>query len=130
MDNNDLPQTPAPAVEPATDDLQSQIASLRSLVNSMLVLLIIVSGTLNIFFWRQYKTSKTDLNALSQQAPAMIAEYNSKQGPIMDEFIKKITEYGRSHPDFAPIMTKYGLNQLKPATNALPGSFVPPAAKK
>ena len=56
----------------------------------------------------------------------MMAEYQ-KSGPLMDEFTKKITEYGRTHPDFAPILAKYGLNTTSPtsAPTASPGSLAP-----
>jgi hypothetical protein len=130
MDTNELPQTPVPTSQPVSEDLQAQVTSLRSLVNTLLILVIVVSGTLNIYFWRQYRTSKGDLNAINQQAPTIINDYNTKQGPMMDEFIKKIAEYGRTHPDFAPIMTKYGLNQYKAGTGAPPVSASPPLVPK
>ena len=27
----------------------------------------------------------------------------------MSDFVKKISDYGRSHPDFAPVLAKYGI---------------------
>ncbi len=122
MDNNELPLNSAPASQPGAGDLQAQIDSLRSLVNTMLILLIVVSGTLNIYFWRQFRSSKADLNTISQTALPAINEYTSKGGPAIDEFLRKVVDYGKTHPDFAPIMTKYQLNQYRPPTNQPAGA--------
>ncbi len=56
----------------------------------------------------------------------MIAEYQKVSGPLMSDFIKKITEYGRTHPDFAPVLAKYGIR----LTNAPPASPAAIAPKK
>lgn len=117
METTPTVNLPAPA---KSGDLQAQIDSLRSLVNTILVLVIVVSGTLNIYFWRQFRSSKTDLTNISQQASVVVKEYEAKNGPAIDEFLRKIAEYGRTHPDFEPIMKKYQLNQLKPAPAAAP----------
>lgn len=112
METTPTVNTPSPT---NSGDLQAQIDSLRSLINTILVLVIVVSGTLNIYFWRQFRSSKTDLNNIVQQASVVVKEYDTKNGPAVDEFLKRITEYGRTHPDFEPIMKKYQLNQVKPA---------------
>ncbi len=116
-------------VAPASSnsDLQSQVDSLRSLVNTLLVLALVISGTLNIYFLRQYRNAKADLSAIRPQASAMVAEYEKTTGPAMDEFIRKITEYGKTHADFAPIMNKYQLNKTAPAGANV---VAPPAQKK
>jgi hypothetical protein len=58
----------------------------------------------------------------------MFAEYQKQSGPMTD-FVKKITDYGRTHPDFAPILAKYNLNKPAGATGALPAAATsPPAA--
>jgi len=110
--------TPAPS---DTNDLQAQYLWLRKQVLILLVLLIVVSGTLNIFLWRQLRYTQSDLAALQKQAEPMIAEYQQSMGPRMDDFVKKITEYGRTHPDFAPIMAKYQLG----GTSAPPATAPP-----
>ena len=43
----------------------------------------------------------------------------------MDDFVRKITDYGQTHPDFAPILAKYG---IKPAVPAAAAPAVPAAA--
>jgi hypothetical protein len=120
MDNLDN-QTP---VQSNANDLQAQFDGLRHLVVSILILVVVISGTLNIYLLRQWRTASKDLAAIRPQAAQMIAEYQRVSAPLMTDFVKKITEYGRTHPDFAPILAKYG---LKPggATGAAPVTTPP-----
>ena len=91
---------------------------------SVLILVIVISGTLNIYLLRQWRTASKDLAGIRPQAAQMIADYQRVSAPLMTDFVKKITEYGRTHPDFAPIMAKYN---LKPAgsTGAAPATITP-----
>jgi hypothetical protein len=120
MDNLDN-QTPS---QHNANDLQAQCDALRHLIVSILILVIVISGTLNIYLLRQWRTASKDLAVIRPQATQMIAEYQRVSAPLMTDFVKKITEYGRTHPDFAPILAKYG---LKPAslTGAAPAATTP-----
>jgi len=111
MDNLDN-KTPN---QTGANDLQAQYDALQHLVVSTLILVVVISGTLNIYFLRQWRTASRDLAAIRPQASQMIAEYQKVSAPLMNDFVKKVTEYGKTHPDFAPILTKYN---LKPATSA------------
>jgi hypothetical protein len=121
MDNLDT-KSPTPS---GTDDLQAQCDALRHLVVSMLILVVVISGTLNIYLLRQWRSTSKDLTAIRPQAAQMVADYQGKSGPMMNDFIKKLTEYGRTHADFAPILAKYN---LKPALPTNPAPSVPAAS--
>ena len=122
MDNLDN-RTPLQSGE---NDLRAQYESLRHLVTSILVLLVVISGTLNIYLLRQWRSTSKDLEVVRPQAAHMLTEYQKVSAPLMENFVKKLTEYGRTHSDFAPIMTKYN---LKPAgqTGAPPAMAAPPS---
>ena len=122
LDNN-LETKPAPQ---PSDDLQAQIDSLRQTVLSLLVLCVIVSGTLCIFLVRQHKMVANDLKVVRPQASQIISQYTKVTGPAMQEFVKKLSDYGKTHPDFAPILLKYGLTNAP--TTAAPTSVAPTAA--
>jgi hypothetical protein len=123
MDNLD-PKSP---VQPSTNDLQAQYDALRHLVLSTLILVLVISGTLNIYLLRQWRSTTKDLAGIRPQAAQMIADYQKVSGPLMTDFIKKITDYGQTHPDFAPILAKYGLKATSPtgAPSASPSSLAP-----
>jgi hypothetical protein len=103
--------------------LQAQCDALRQTLNSLMVLLFLVSGTLTIYLVRQWRFTQRDLEAFRPQATQFISEY-AKGAPTMQEFVNKLAEYGKTHPDFAPIVAKYRLNDI--AGKA--GSNVPPVS--
>jgi hypothetical protein len=113
-------------------ELRAQYDSLHHLVASILVLLIVVSGTLWIYLLRQVKSTKSELEAIRPQAMNIITQYQKTTGPATDEFVRRLMEFGRTHPDFVPVLTKYG---IKPAgaPGAVPAPMAPvpaPTAKK
>jgi hypothetical protein len=103
MDNleNNLP------TRPEGEPLTTQYDSLRQLVVCILVLLIVISGTLNVFFLRQARTSRQELDAFRLQVNAMTAQYQKSVSPAMEEFVRKLGEFGRSHPEFMPILNRH-----------------------
>jgi hypothetical protein len=125
MDNLDN-KTP---VQPDVSDLQAQYDALRHLIVSLMILVVVISGTLNIYLLRQWRSTSKDLTAIRPQATQMIAEFQKVSGPLMQDFVKKIADYGRTHPDFVPVLAKYGLKPSSP-TNPPPATPATTAPKK
>jgi hypothetical protein len=128
MDNLD---STAPA-QPNASDLQAQYDTLRHLVVSILILVIVISGTFNIYLLRQWRSLSRELAGFRPVATQEIAGYQKGEFPYEQEFVKKLTEYGQTHADFVPILTKHN---LKPAgsTGVAPASTTslqPAAAPK
>lgn len=109
-------------MQPLSDssDLQEKFRWLHRQIQIILVLLILVSGTLTLFLLRQYREAKGGL----QNANQMVAQYTNA-APAMDEFVKKVVDYARTHPDLAQALTKYGIN-----ATPLPPSNQPQPPKK
>lgn len=97
-------------------------------LNILLLAVVILSGTLSVFLWRQTRYLRRDLEGLKPLAGPVIQRYNQEK-PTVDAFVAKVAEYARTHPDFAPIAKKY---QLQNVTNVPPAATVPvaPAANK
>jgi hypothetical protein len=110
------------------NDWRAHYDSMHNLVVSIVVLLIIVSGTLWIFLRWQVKYTGIELETVRPQATNFIAQYEKVTKPAMDTFINKLADYGRTHPDFAPIMTKYGIKPPGSTGNAAPAAVPPTAA--
>ena len=123
MDNLDL-KTP---VQSDVNDLQGQYDQLRHIIASVLILVLVISGTLGIYLLRQWQSSRKDLAAIRPQAAQMIIEYQQKSGPLMSDFVKKIADYGRTHPDFTPVLARYGL-MPRGSTNTPPTAPTAPTA--
>ena len=106
------------------NELRSQYESLQQLVNSLLVLLLVISGTLNLFFWRTFRVTKGALDAERPQINQMVAEYNKGQGIAITNFLAKLVEFEKKNPDFSPILAKYGVPLG--ITGAPPAPAAPP----
>ena len=109
--DNDLPGEETSA---ETSDLRSEIEALRQQVWVMLVLMVVISGTLSTFLLVQMKNANKDL----QENHQVVA-----QGAGMDQFLSRMVDYGKTHPDFVPILNKYGItvqNAPAPSPAAAP----------
>jgi hypothetical protein len=116
MDNLDTKLSASP-----DSALQEQVDSLRHLLTSALILLIIVSATFNLYLWRVVKNSRNDTAAFRIQTTQMLAEYERVQQPAMQDFVRRLVEFGRSpnsDETFAALLKKYGLSNLVAGTNA------------
>ena len=126
MEDASLP--PAPQAELA--ELKGRYDSLHSLLISLLLLTIVVSGTFWIFLMRQVKTSKTDLGFVQVNYTNALVQFQRTQR-IIDETVKQLTEFGRTNADFQPILKKYNLTPgatSGPAPATVPAKQAP--AKK
>jgi hypothetical protein len=113
-------------IRPGGSDVQAQVDALRHVLVSALVLLLIVSGTFNLYLWRQYRTTRGELQAVLPNAPKIAGELTG-----MQDFVRKLVDFSKTHPDFAPVLSKYGIQPTAasagpPAASApQPGAAAP-----
>lgn len=110
---------------PESTNVQLQIQALRQLILSTLLLVLVVSGAFNIFLLRQYRTVKAELAPMKANAAQIIQQCNTINATAND-LAKKFLEYGRTHPDFMPILNKYGIRSAG-ATGAPPSTSLAPS---
>jgi hypothetical protein len=105
---------PAPA-QTEVSQLREQCEALQRLVTSMLVLVAVLGCTFTIFMWRQWKITRDDLNSIRPGATQLIADYNKSTAPVIADFVKKLKDYDKAHPDFDWVAKKYSLSQTPAA---------------
>ena len=110
---------------PARTDLMDQITALQHQVLTLLLALVVVSGTLVSFLVYQSHTLGKDINTIKPQATQLIEAFKHEQ-PLMEGFVKQLAQYGATHPDFQPILKKYGI----PLPSASAPAAAPAAPKK
>ena len=104
--------------EPTLAELQGEVLGLKRLVSVIVFLLILVTFSVDVYMMRQVTTVNREL----ANAQAVIDDFTKKGvASAAGDFWTKLSEYGKSHPDFAPVLAKY--------TNFVQISSVP-AAKK
>src|SRR5690348_1196114 len=79
---------------------------LQAQINLLLVALIVLSGTFATYLWIQVRHMKQDLQGMKQSASPIFQAYN-QETPAIGAWMGKLADFGRTHPDFAPIMKKY-----------------------
>lgn len=124
---NESEMNPAPQTATPQTDLMYQVVALRHQVFTLLLALVVVSGTLTVYLYRQASVARKDLAAVKPQATQMIEAFK-RDHPMMDTFVKQLTAYGVTHPDFQPILKKYGI--VPQAQGPTPVAPAAPAAPK
>jgi hypothetical protein len=117
---SDAPSTPADSGE-----LLTAVKSLQYQFNTLLILMLIVSGTLAVFFYMQCRHSGWEVRNLRENVVPQIDQYNTNTVPQMQRFLGDLARYAEQRPEVVPILKRYGL-QPKPAT-ATPPAAPPPA---
>jgi hypothetical protein len=125
MDN--LENASSPQAE--LGELRGEFESLRQLVTSLLVLLLVISGTLNYYFWRQFRIDQGELAVERAQIAQMVQEFNKGQAIAISNFVGKLVDFEKKNPDFSPILAKYGVRPAA-ATGAPPTTATAPAQTK
>jgi hypothetical protein len=88
---------------------------LRCQVTSLLLALIVVSGTLTVFLWYQSRVTEKSIDAVKPEAIRVTRIFEQNR-PALDKLVRQLVVYGQSHPDFQPILKKYGIPLTLPAT--------------
>src|SRR5437660_18415 len=115
MDNAPENQDDTPALERA-DAPASDYEVLAQFVISILILVIVISGTLNILLARLWKNSSTDVNNLRPQYQVLKEAYDRNDAGPIDKITKTLQAFGATNPDYVPILAKYG---FKPPSTGL-----------
>lgn len=114
---------------PVQTELMDQIVALRHQVFTLLLFLVVVSGTLTVVLYRQARLTGRDIDAIKPQATQIIQAFSrDRQG--MENFVKQLTAYGNTHPDFQPILRKYGIVPQSATATAATAAPAAPAAPK
>ena len=96
-------QSGTPAGGGPREDLPGTVAVLRALFHVVLVALIVMSASLNLFMFRQVSALNKQMAEISQY----VNEYNSNSVPLMEKVVNSLADYAKSHPDFAPVIRRY-----------------------
>jgi hypothetical protein len=95
--------------------LNDQVAALQRQVFALLLALVVVSGTLTVYLYRQASVLGKDV-ASEKQLIATVGQGET----TMISLANQLAAYGKAHPEIMPLLTKYGIGP----------NGIPPAPKK
>lgn len=97
--------------------LDRKVAELRGVVRLMLLGLIITTGGLFLFMYRQTKLLRYQIIAQSE----MVARAEASVAPEL-QLVPRFQQVGWAHPDYASnVLAQFGLPALPPTNAAAPG---------
>lgn len=139
--NNPATTTPSPATPTSSSELaelKATCVSLESQTHTLRVVLLLVVGSLCVFFWREAGYNGALATGMQPQIAqiSQVAAQLEKQGGSFEKQLQalqgaaqRLAEYGKTHPDYAQILAKYGL-AVAPAPAPAPAPAAAPAPAK
>jgi hypothetical protein len=95
-------------------ELSNQIDALRRQTFILLLALVVVSGTLATYLHYQSRIMSKSVESIKPQAMQVIQTYNQVRASLnpatLSNFANQITAYAIAHPEFQPVLKKYGWN--------------------
>jgi hypothetical protein len=87
-------------------ELREEVQALRSWLCAALIMIIVFGFSANLFLFKQVRMVGNEVNTANDA----IKNFNT---PKAIDFWNRLVQYSHQHPDFAPIVSKYGpyLNQ-------------------
>src|SRR5881394_1752599 len=107
MDTPDHPESKMPLDE-TSEDARAAHESLTQFIISVLILVIVLSGTFNILLLRLWKNSKDDLAMARPDYENFMRAYQQNEANMVGTIVTKLQEFGSTNPDYVPILAKYG----------------------
>jgi asparagine N-glycosylation enzyme membrane subunit Stt3 len=95
-----------PEASPTPAEISEQISALQRQVFTLLLALVVVSGTLVSFLYYQSRQLGKSVDGYRQ-----ITQAYSQNLPVVQSLVKGLAAYGQTHPDFQEqVLKKYGIS--------------------
>jgi len=100
---------PVAAAEPSVSELKDTVTALQRQFFSLLLAVMVVSGTLSLYLYRQASLTRKDLAGIQSDRAAvqLVATFNQDRKG-MQALLEKLNDYGKTHPDVYQILVRYG----------------------
>jgi len=92
-----------PSQTTALESLQQAYQSLRTLIDTVLMILLVLTWSVNIFLLKQLSLVRNEV----EERQRFIAEYEKNTVPLMSEFLTRLQGFTRTNADFTNILYKY-----------------------
>lgn len=115
---SDAPSPLEPPPGPSTaglEELARAYRSLRSAFHVTLVMLLILTGSLSVFFMREISIARKQMLELTR----VVVEFEKNGVPVVEELRSKLHAFAQGHPDFAPIYARYFETNAAAGTQAV-----------
>ena len=102
--------TPPPAADARqVAALRAELDSLRTHVNFALLVILLAGLPVAAFLMKQNGVLRRQADLQEAQHAKTLAEFEKTFRPSAASFITTLMDYSKTHPDYAPILTKNGV---------------------
>ncbi len=114
---------------PTVESLEQDLGSLRLSVQVALVSLVILSGAIGLYLFRQVSLLRRQAEFTQRTAQQMASNYNFNLATQAVDFERQLLEFAKSHPDLQTRLTKFfpGTAAGSTPSSSVPPSSVPPS---
>jgi hypothetical protein len=91
----------------SVSELKDQIAALQRQTFSLLLTLIVVSGTLTVYLYREASVIGKEMEAAKPQAEQIINTFNQNKNG-MQNFVNQLGDYSKTHPEIQQLLARNG----------------------
>lgn len=91
----------------STQPMQHEFQTLKNLFLAVLVLLVVLSGSVDLYLWRQVSVQRRQNMDNQAKVNAFLDEFKRNNLSSMISFVSSLSTFARSNPDVAPILQKY-----------------------
>ena len=111
--------------EPASwQALHEELRRLRSLLNTTLLAMLLLSAAVNAFLFHQDRTMQTQLD----EARRMVQEFQTVKWPLVNKLVTNLQSFAQVHSDLNPILERYGIRPSAAGQVSQPMATPLPAA--
>lgn len=116
------PKNPSCCETPAGACPQCDLIERR--FNALLWITLVMSVAVTLFLYAQARMA---VHKAEREKPILVSRISSfrQEAPQMQAFLAKLVEYGKTHPDFAPILAKWGISVNQTAAAPAPAPAAP-----
>lgn len=108
-----------PGANPTNSELMGQIEALRRQIFILLLALIVVSCAVATYLCYQSHVMGKSVEGIKPQAMRVIQTYNELSANLnrvsLSNFVSQVSAYAVTHPDYQPVLKKYGWKPPRPA---------------
>jgi hypothetical protein len=128
MSDPQSPLIPAAEAQAVTMDVLVEAhQSLRRSFHVSLVMILLLAGSLFVFFLRELSIARQQTEELSK----VVADYEKNTAPNVEKFRKALQAFAQTHPDFAPIYSRYfSSNSVASSNNDDSNVRMPPPGER
>ena len=85
----------------------SEYSELRKALTLAVFAMILISGGLMLFLYRQNRLVSNELALREKQFAVAVTEFKKSKEPITRDFIARLQSFALSYPEFQPVLKKH-----------------------